>query len=269
MAHSLADVDTVAAQFVSARRAARPLGDYPGPYPMSFEAAYAIQDAAIALYGTPLCGWKVGRILPPMSDTLGVDRLCGPIFLDQIQYPTGGDTAVGRIFHGGFGAAEAEFLFQLKPRSANASVPQSLEDTADVVARVCIGIEIASSPLPTINDLGPMVTISDFGNNNGLIVGAEIPDWRLTRFAEWDVTLEIDGVVAGSGRASSFPDGPIGSVRFLIKTLAARGIDIEAGTWVSSGAVTGVHRVTVGQSVQARFDKNMTIDCTIAHSVTA
>lgn len=269
MALTYADVDSVAAQFVSARRAANALGAYPGALPQSLEAAYAIQDAAIALHSAPVRGWKVGRILPPLSDTLGVNRLCGPIFADQILLPAAGECAEGRTFPGGFGAAEAEFLFELKPQPALKPGRISLEDAANAVARVCIGIEIASSPLPTINDLGPLVTISDFGNNNGLIVGAEIADWQQAGFADWDVALDIDGTTAGTGRASAFPDGPIGSVRFLLEALAARGITIPAGTWVSSGAVTGVHKVTAGQSVLAFFNKNKTIGCRIANAIAA
>ncbi len=37
-----------------------------------------------------------------------------------------------------------------------------------------IGIEIASSPLQNINDYGPAVVASDFGNNAGLLLGAEV-----------------------------------------------------------------------------------------------
>ena len=41
-----------------------------------------------------------------------------------------------------------------------------------------IGIEIASSPLVNINDYGPAVVASDFGNNAGLLLGAEIRTGR-------------------------------------------------------------------------------------------
>jgi 2-keto-4-pentenoate hydratase len=107
------------------------------------------------------------------------------------------------------------------------------------------------------------VTVSDFGNNNGLIIGQAIPDWQNSNFADWVVRLEIDGTVAGSGSANTFPDGPLGSVRFLLNNLGERGIAIKAGTWISSGAVTGVHQVTPGQSVQAFFDTSLLVSCTI------
>ena len=34
-----------------------------------------------------------------------------------------------------------------------------------------MGVEMAGSPLATINELGPTVVAADFGNNNGLILG--------------------------------------------------------------------------------------------------
>lgn len=51
------------------------------------------------------------------------------------------------------------------------------DEAAQLPATLFIGVEIASSPLATINTLGPRVVISDFGNNNGLILGPEVTDW--------------------------------------------------------------------------------------------
>ena len=41
--------------------------------------------------------------------------------------------------------------------------------------------------------MGPIAVISDFGNNNGLVLGAPIPDWRSSGFEDWDVVTLIDG----------------------------------------------------------------------------
>jgi 2-keto-4-pentenoate hydratase len=127
-----------------------------------------------------------------------------------------------------------------------------------------VGIEIASSPMATINDFGPAVTIADFGNNNGLIIGGEIVDWRSSDFSNWIVSTAVDDVEVGRGSASVFPDGPIGSVRFLLELMAERGITLAAGTWVSSGAITGVHNVRQGQRVKASFSSNLSVSCVVA-----
>jgi 2-keto-4-pentenoate hydratase len=251
----------IASQFVSARLSGRALSDYPGPIPDSLSAAYAVQDAAIQCVGQPVIGWKVGRIFPPLSDHFGAERLVGPIFATTVQRDD--ETASGLIFTNGFGAAEAEFLIRIGGDLPVGKTDYSLDDAAAQISVVHVGIEIASSPLPTINELGPAVTVSDFGNNNGLIIGPQIGDWQTTNFAGWDVALEVDNVEVGRGAANAFPDGPIGSVRFLLNNLGGRGIAIPAGTWISSGAVTGVHQVTAGQKICAVFGTEFSVNCTI------
>ncbi|MFN3619560.1 2-keto-4-pentenoate hydratase [Sphingorhabdus sp.] len=251
----------IANHFVAARQRGQHLADYPGTVPDTLAAAYAVQDAAIAAFALPVLGWKVGRIFPPLSDSFGANRLSGPIF--KATTLSDGQLAAGQVFVGGFGAAEAEFVINIASDLPLGRQDYTLEEVEDLIAAVHVGIEIASSPLPTINELGPAVTVSDFGNNNGLIIGAPIENWQSSNFADWTVDLEIDGTVVGKGAANSFPDGPIGSVRFLLNNLGARGIPVPARTWISSGAVTGVHKVTPGQSVRAFFGPKLSVNCTI------
>ena len=58
-------------------------------------------------------------------------------------------------------------------------------------------------------------------------------------------------------------DGPFGAVRFLLEHAARRGMTLEAGQWVSTGAVTGVHPVKPGDRVVATFDGRLTAECII------
>src|SRR5438270_292654 len=74
------DSATIAGRFLAARRSARGLAAYPGDFPDTLDAAYAVQDAAIAAWGKPVLGWKVGRINPPLDARYGAGRLAGPIF---------------------------------------------------------------------------------------------------------------------------------------------------------------------------------------------
>ncbi len=246
--------------FVTARRQGVALPAYPGQRPQNLARAYAIQQQAIDLNGAPVGGWKVGRIWPPLAQQFGADRLAGPIFANMIG---NGKSPVGHIYAGGFGAAEAEFLFRLGDHIPADAADLDLDAIADLVDAVHVGIEIASSPYAGINADGPAVTISDFGNNNGLIVGDAIAGWRASGFADWPVRLLIDGVAAGTGKAADFPDGPLGAVRFLLDNLSARGIAATPGLWISSGAITGVHAVTPGQRVTAVFSNDYRVECTI------
>lgn len=252
------DARRIAEAFVEARRESRGLPDFPGDIPEALADAYAVQDHAIAFDGRAVGGWKVGRINPPRE---GVDRLAGPIFADTIV--DAGEGLEMPIFGEGFGAAEAEFLLRLRAAPPAGKTRFTEEEAADLIDAVHVGIEIASSPFPGINQHGPTVTISDYGNNNGLVIGAAIPDWRSADINAWPVTLDINGERIGAATAETMLDGPVGAVRFLLELMAARGIALEAGQWVSSGAVTGVHPVEPGDEVVCRFGEGFEVTCGI------
>jgi 2-keto-4-pentenoate hydratase len=166
----------------------------------------------------------------------------------------------------GFAAVEAELMMRV-----GSSIPPDTEPTsiADYIDDVRFGLEIASSPFPGINAHGPAVTISDFGNNFGLLLGPPITDWRTRDLLGAPVVLAIDDVVVGTGTAAAMLDGPFGAVAFLARLLAARNIPVPAGTWVSTGAITGIHPISVGQSVNARFDNEYEVACRMVMFVPA
>lgn len=250
----------IAARFLAARRAGDGLSEYPGELPETLDAAYAIQDRAIAAWGKPVIGWKVGRINPPLSGRFGADRLAGPIFASETP-AEGGRAPEMPVFAKGFAAGEAEFLLRIARTPDAGKTRFTLQEAAELIDAVHVGIEVASSPLEPINRIGPVAVISDFGNNNGLVIGRAVPDWRASGFESWEVETLIDGVSVGTGRASGFPDGAIGSARFLFEVMAHRGIALQPGQWISSGAVTGVHDAQAGQRVEARFAPGFTVAC--------
>src|SRR3546814_20742925 len=93
------------------------------------------------------------------------------------------------VFADGFAAAEAEFLLRVgTPPPADQKRFTTEEATAHI-DMVHLGIEIASSPLPTINDPGPTVTSSDFGNKNGLGIRPAIATSRDADIPAWPVSM--------------------------------------------------------------------------------
>lgn len=255
------DLDTaaIAERFLAARRGAEGLADYPGAFPETLDQAYAIQDCAIAGWDRPIIGWKVGRINSPLAERYGADRLAGPIFASKNASP--GSPPAMPVFTQGFVAAEAEFLLRIARPPTAGQRKFSIDEAASLIDAVHVGIEIASSPFGAINALGPVAIISDFGNNNGLVIGAEISGWRDSGFEQWPVATRIDGDDVGTGVAASFPDGAIGSARFLFELLARRNILLAPGQWISSGAVSGVHVAQAGQVVEARFGDDLILAC--------
>lgn len=254
----------IARAFLAARRNGALLAAYPGAMPASMAAAYAIQDAALALDGRAVGGWKVGRIPAELVDHYGDNRLAGPIFTDEIvdgeSAAFGGEPPAMPVYAAGFAAAEAEVLLRLGDVGDRS---YDIESVKDIIADVRTGIEIASSPFPAINGHGPAVTASDYGNNKGLVLGPPIPGWRGMDLIRMPVEVAVDGVSVGAATMETMLDGPFGSALFLIRALRARGIAIPPGTWISTGAITGIHEVRPGQRVDAVFDGNIRVGCTI------
>lgn len=249
--------------FVEARKNNAPLPDYPGERPTTLAYAYAVQDASLALWDKPIGGWKVGRVNPPEEARLGINRLAGPIFAETI-FENGIAPVEMPIFSDGFGAVEAEFMVRLAVPQGGLPLPRTDAETIEWVSDIRIGIEIASSPYSRINEEGPLVTISDHGNNFGLILGPQVPRGQWGNLSDIEVTVDIDGQQAGCATTAQMLDGPLGAVRFLLENMADRAIDRQDGWWISTGAVTGVHQISAGQSAQARFAGIGSVDCIIA-----
>lgn len=257
------NVEQVASAFVCARREARAIAVYPGERPRTLADAYAIQDRALALDGRQAAGWKVGRINAPLDREMGSDRLAGPMFADSFVDAADGHGPAMPVYEGGFAAGEAEWLLHVAPGFSGA-VPTDDDGVKAILDDVRLGIEVASSPYPGINADGPAVTVSDFGNNAGLVLGVPLPDWRAVDLCAVPVRSEIDGKEVGAATAATMLDGPYGAVRFLLSNLVARGIDVSAGLWVSTGAITGVHSVCVGQHFRAIFEGHGEVACRIS-----
>lgn len=257
-AHDNSATSPIARAFVAARRSSRALEAYPGLQPESLEAAYAIQDEAIAAWPDRIAGWKLGRINAPHDARFGAGRLAGPIFARNVWTAAHTPTRFG-VIEGGFAAVEAEYVLEMG-ETAPDRPDWTVDTVAPLVSRAFIGVEIAGSPFAGINEHGPAVTASDFGNNAGLILGGEIAGWR-ERLSSLTCTMTINDVVIGRGGATAIPGGPLDSLAFLLNLLHRRGRRLEAGQLVSTGAATGVHDILAGQSASADFGADGRIDC--------
>jgi 2-keto-4-pentenoate hydratase len=253
--------DDIAQKFVTARRAGTALPDYPGDVPQRMEQSYAIQDRAIKLWDRPIVGWKIGRLKPEFQPVHGTERLAGPIFAPAFRDYTGEEVTVA-VYEGGFAAVEAEYIFRIDHDADPQKTDYSEEDALRLIDAVFAGIEMAGSPLPTINALGPVVTVSDFGNNFGLILGPRLGEFDsdstvaqldAEHLKAFSARTEIDGTVVGEGGLFTMPGGPLKAIAWLAGHLAARGLPLKRGQLISSGATTGIHDIGANQSSVVTF----------------
>jgi 2-keto-4-pentenoate hydratase len=251
----------VAERFVAARLSAHALSDYPGPLPRTLAEAYARQDAAIALWPDDIAGWKVGGIADPWAPRLGESRLVGPIFRRQVWSARAGVVTPLPIIAGGFAAVEAEYVFVLASSAPATRTDWTAAQAADLVGELHAGIELAGSPLAAINDLGPAVVVSDFGNNAGLLLGEPIADWRSRPLESWVCEAHVAGHRVGLGGAASIPGGPLAALAFALSCCARRGRPLRRGDVVSTGACTGIHPIRAGEEAQVVFASAAELRC--------
>jgi 2-keto-4-pentenoate hydratase len=250
----------IAQRFVRARRAGAALPAFPGPRPASLAQGYACQDAAMSLWPDRLVGWKVGRLPEPWRASLGAERLIGPIFAASCwRARDADDEVVFPVFVGGFAAVEAEFVLRLGRDAPPGRVDWDAASAAELVDTLILGIETAGSPLATINELGPAVVVSDFGNNAGLILGPEWRAWRELPEAELVAETFIDGRSVGQGGAAQVQ--PLEALAAALSVAARRGHPLRAGMLVSTGASTGIHDIRAGQSADCVFGRYGRVRC--------
>lgn len=254
------DAQGLAQRLVGARLSATPLAHYPGEAPPDMPSAYAVQDAAIAAWPDAIAGWKVGLIPAEHRAAYGGERLAGPIFTKQVAR-AGATPTVLPIIRGGFAAAEAELVLEVAKAPPANKKSWSIEEASDYAGAMYAGVELAGSAFKGINDFGPAITASDFGNNAGLVLGRAIENWRALAFENIRVSTRVDGVEVGNGTAANIPGGPLAAFAFILGHCAERGIRLAPGTLISTGAITGVHVVEADQDIVADFGVYGAIAC--------
>ena len=231
---------------VEARTKAGSLQGFPGALPSDLDEAYRVQAISRETWPDTVIGWKVGGIPPHHREALGADFLSGPIFARRFYRAQSGGLVKMPVFADGFAAIEPEFILRIADDPAN--------------ERVFIGAEIASSPIVAINDVGPLAVVCDFGNNNGVLVGPEITDWRAMDNECVSVVTEIDGEMIAQKDVHDLPAAVMRARDFLTGLAARQGFSLPEGTLVSTGAITGVHDAKCGAKSRLHFGKWGTLD---------
>lgn len=221
----------ISQQLLEARATLSELSGFPGNPPVSLAKAYQIQERSIAQWPDKVVGWKVGGIPSHLQQELGAEWLVGPIFSSHVRFAKAGEIARMPIFVSGFAAVEPEFVIEI-----GASRDED---------RMFIGAEIASSPVPDINSYGPTAVVCDFGNNNGLLVGQEITGWS-SIMGPVDVSIALDGELVGTRALENLSEQAVTARDFCLDHAEQQGRTLEPGTFISTGAITGVHEAMLG-----------------------
>jgi len=244
----------IAEKLIEARKTRTPQSEFPGTLPDTPEGAYHIQDLCIKGWDDKIVGWKVAGLKAELHEQFKAKRQSGPVFEKNLRFVDCSEHILAPVYAGGFAAIEAEFVILLGNVSHLPTSDLSADDVRSVIEKVFIGIEIASSPMKDTPKYGTFSGVSDFGNNAGIIVGPEVKNWQDVDLSSINVSVEIGGDVVGSATAKPELDGPLGALTYLIEHLAQRNHDLPAGSYVSSGAITGAHRAELNVASKVSFE---------------
>jgi 2-keto-4-pentenoate hydratase len=230
-----------------------------GACPTSRAEAFAVQDRMAALIGDRTAGWKVGAAVRAVQELEGHDGpIVGRILATRLhQTPA----RVPAATYAG-GKVECELAFRV-----TADLP--LEDAPyarDALAKLLVfhpAIELTGSRYaPADRRPSTHAVIADNGNANGFVFGPPLPDWRAIAFATLPIDARLDGrpleVYTGIQRYD-----PVQAVADTASDLAARGIGLRAGDYVSTGSATVPATIATGQTLVAIFGDLQRLEVTL------
>jgi 2-keto-4-pentenoate hydratase len=90
--------------------------------------------------------------------------------------------------------------------------------------------------------------------HEGLVIGAEVPDWRALNFDDLLVRQSAGSVVQVERRGNNPAGDPLLSLTRLANHLHGFGLQLEAGHVVTTGSWTGLIFVDGGQRVTGGFE---------------
>ncbi|HEY7520954.1 MAG TPA: fumarylacetoacetate hydrolase family protein [Methylomirabilota bacterium] len=234
---------------IEARRTRRPLAPLSETHgQLAIEHAYAIQDALrveIIRRGERPIGWKLGATSPSGQAVMGVkEPACG--FLMPLVYPSGADVSSSEYIKLG---VEAEVAFRIRTKLAGPGI---------TVATALPAIEgaVAALELPDFMFSGKP-SVADFVASSviakAIVLGTVVAPVSTVDLSREDVIYEHNGHVVGAYTAAEVMENPLNALVWLANHLATRGLALEAGDIVMSGAISNMLRPNAGDTVRARF----------------
>jgi 2-keto-4-pentenoate hydratase len=240
-----------ARHIVEARRAIARLAGLPDACrPTSIADAYAMQRIATELWSDELVGWKVGATSKEVQALFGMEEPAyAPVFKQTVR------ASPARLKAHAFQhlLLEAEFAFSFRQSLPARPKPYAREEILAAVDTLIPAIEIISPRFRRVPaDQAPQM-VADFFGNGGAILGKPCRDWRGVDLASHAVSISIAGARRQEGTGAVVLDNPLNVVDWFVNALGSHGRTVEAGQFVLTGTMTGLHAPRPGETAVADF----------------
>lgn len=232
-AFSVADA---AAALLGARRAGRPI-PVPASGPADMDDAFAVQMVVAEALG-PVAAWKVGRGGNAAPFSAGHTRL-SPCRWAAVDFL--------RPF------VEVEIAFLIASDLGRDGVAPSEDALRAAIGSVHAAIEIADSRFDTWPVPDRLWALADHQSAGGLVLDPNGAAWTGASLERARVELVIDGKPAFVGEGTNPGGEPFGLLAGLAAHCARSG-GIRAGTYVTTGSLSGMIPVVPGARIAARIE---------------
>ena len=243
------DIDNLATRLWHARAEGKDVEVAPEDESLSLEEAYRLQSSYVKISGERRSGWKVGAINPPAQEGLGLtEPFAGPLLADT----TLASLTTCALVAGQAAIVEVEFVFLMGADYSHTD--SSAETLADAIEGVCAGIEVAGVRYPqSMGRPSTALVVADAAANIALVHGTPVRTWRDFDLATHQADLRINGELVDGGTGGKVLGNPINSLAWLVEFLKRQNGSLQRGDLITTGTVTDMRPVEVGDEVVADF----------------
>lgn len=227
-----------------------PLPDELAPH--SEEAAYAIQDAFVALRAEKrgaIAGYKIALASAEMRRFVGVEEpQAGIIFESTVQRTPAAVRAADYLRL----IIEFEIAVQMAEDLPAADAPFSHERVARAVGAVMPALELADDRNADYAELRnhPFELIADNTWNEGIVLGYPLNEWQGLELASVRGIATINGEKVGEGVGGDAMGHPFNSVAWIANHLAAHGRGLLRSDIVITGSIVTSKSVKAGDLIR-------------------
>jgi 2-keto-4-pentenoate hydratase len=231
------------------------------------DLAYAIQTAMYRILtterGARTIGWKIGGTNAGARAFLAIEAPFYGRLYDVTTTESPSELPAGRDF---FRVHEAEIGLEIGADLDPAGAPFEAADVAAVTRAVLPAVEVVGSCFAPWNEAGGPNLTADNAAHGRWIRGRPITDWSGIDLLALAITVEVNGEVATTGAGANVDGGPFGATAWLATALAASGLGLRAGDFVTTGLTTAPVPAAPGQHVRADFGPLGTVELRLAAS---
>ena len=237
------------ADTIANARKTREQCDVAWPAPADTDSALAIQSEVVAAHGSPVKGWKVGATNATAQKNFGLD---GPFFGPMVEAGFADDGATLPAAPTVL-AVEPEYAFKMARNFPNDGEEITEDSVADAVASCHVALEVIGRCVKSDEFQNGLGLTIDFAGNSSFIAGPKITNWRDQDLVNTPVEGRANGETVQSGSGADVMGSPLTSLTWLARSLAARGMQLKEGEWVSTGTCTPPVPAKQGTTVSAKF----------------